>query len=39
VLIICGELSAAQTEAFNQLLLHDGDTRDGLRPSAITDPH
>jgi nitric oxide reductase subunit B len=31
--------SAAQTEAFNQLLLHDGDTRDGLRPSAITDPH
>ena len=36
--------SAAQTEAFNQLVLHHGeffatpDTRDGLRPSAITDP-
>ena len=36
--------SAAQTEAFNQLVPHHGeffatpDTRDGLRPSAITDP-
>jgi nitric oxide reductase subunit B len=36
--------SAAQTEAFDKLLLHYGeffatpDTRNGLRPSAITDP-
>ena len=36
--------SAAQTEAFNQLVPHHDeffatpDTRDGLRPSAITDP-
>lgn len=36
--------SAAQTDAFNKLVLHYGeffatpDTRNGLRPSAITDP-
>jgi len=36
--------SAAQTEAFNRLVVHYGeffaapDTRNGLRPSAITDP-
>jgi nitric oxide reductase subunit B len=37
-------VSAAQTDAFNKLVLHYGeffatpDTRNGLRPSAITDP-
>lgn len=36
--------SAAQTDAFNKLILHYGeffgtpDTRNGLRPSAITEP-
>jgi len=36
--------SATQTEAFNQLVLHNAEffatphTRDSLRPSAITDP-